>query len=80
MLSGFKSEILAVAVFSMVINLIMLAPTLCMLQVFDRVMVSGNVLTLLAVSALTLALFAVLGFADWLRSRLLVRACGWTPC
>ncbi|MBP8019003.1 MAG: type I secretion system permease/ATPase [Hylemonella sp.] len=73
-LSGFKSEILAVAVFSMVINLIMLAPTLYMLQVFDRVMVSGNVLTLLAVSALTLALFAVLGFADWLRSRLLVRS------
>ncbi len=60
--------------FSLVINLLLLSPTLYMLQVYDRVLVSRSELTLLAVSLLTLFLFAVMAFAEWSRSRLLVRA------
>jgi len=69
----FKREFLTVAVFSMVVNLLMLTPTLYMLQVFDRVMISQSQLTLLVVSLLTVFLFAMMAFAEWARSILLVR-------
>ncbi len=71
---AFRREFAWVGLFSLVANLLMLTPTLYMLQVFDRVMVSGNVLTLLGLTAITLLFFAVMGFAEWVRSRLLVRA------
>lgn len=70
----FRREFLMVGFFSMVANLLMLTPTLYMLQVYDRVMASQSELTLLAMSVLTLALFAVMAFAEWLRSRVLVDA------
>ena len=63
-----------IAVFSLIANMLMLTPTLYMLQVFDRVMVSGNALTLLSLTGLAVFLFLVMGFAEWVRSRLLVRA------
>ena len=69
----FKREFLTVAVFSMVVNLLMLTPTLYMLQVFDRVLLSQSELTLLVVSLLTLFLFAMMAFGEWARSILLVR-------
>ena len=71
---SFKNEFLMVGALSMVANVLMLTPTLYMLQVYDRVMVSQSELTLLAMSLLTLALFAVMAFAEWLRSRVLVHA------
>lgn len=52
----------------------MLAPTIYMLQIFDRVMASRSELTLLAVSIVTLFLFGVMACSEWLRSRVLVRA------
>ena len=70
----FRREFMVVGLFSMVANLLMLTPTLYMLQVFDRVMKSQNGLTLIAVSLITLFLFGVMAFAEWARSRLLVRA------
>ena len=51
----------------------MLLPTIYMLQVFDRVMVSRSELTLLAVSAIALYLLGVLALTEWSRSRLLAR-------
>ena len=72
-LAAFKREFLVVGFFSMVANVLALAPSLYMLQVFDRVMVSRNVLTLIALSLITLFLFAMMAFAEWARSRLLVR-------
>ncbi|RZJ62796.1 MAG: type I secretion system permease/ATPase [Acidovorax sp.] len=62
-----------VALFSMVVSVLLLTPTLYMLQVYDRVMVSRSELTLLAVSLISLFLFAAMGFADAMRARLLVR-------
>ena len=69
----FKYEFLIVGLFSMVANLLMLAPTLYMLQVYDRVLVSRSELTLIFVSLITLFLFGVMAFSEWARSRLLVR-------
>jgi ATP-binding cassette subfamily C exporter for protease/lipase len=72
-LAPFKREFLVVGFFSMVANLLALTPSLYMLQLFDRVMVSRNDLTLIALSLITLFLFAMMSFAEWARARLLVR-------
>ena len=63
-----------VGIFSMVANVLMLSPTLYMLQVYDRVLMSRSELTLLAMSIITLFFFAVMAFSEWMRSRVLVRA------
>lgn len=70
----FRKEFYVVGLFSAVVNLLMLTPSLYMLQVFDRVLVGRNEMTLLMLSLITLFLFLVVTFADWSRSRLLVRA------
>lgn len=70
----FRYEFLIVGFFSMLANVLMLSPTLYMLQVYDRVLASQSELTLLAMSLLTLGLFGVMAFAEWMRSRVLVRA------
>ena len=56
---AFRQEFLIVGVLSFLTNLLMLAPTIYMLQVFDRVLSSGSELTLVAVSLITLFLFGV---------------------
>jgi len=71
---AFRREFLIVGAFSMIANVLMLTPTLYMLQVYDRVLTSQSELTLVAMSLLTLFLFAVMAFAERMRSRLLVSA------
>lgn len=73
-LSAFRREFMVVAVFSAVANVLLLAPTLYMLQVFDRVMVSQSELTLLVMSLITLFFYVIGAFSEWMRSRVLVRA------
>lgn len=73
-LGAFRREFIMVAVFSAVANLLLLAPTLYMLQVFDRVMLSQSELTLLVLSLITLFFYVVGAFSEWMRSRVLVRA------
>ncbi len=70
----FKREFLWVGLFSLLANLLMLSPTLYMLQVYDRVLLSQSELTLLFLTLIIIVFFAVMAFAEWLRSRLLVRA------
>ena len=69
----FRREFAVCMVFSALINLLMLTPTLYMLQLFDRVMISQSLLTLGAMTLVMLFFFAVMSFSEWLRSRLLVR-------
>ncbi|MES2785078.1 MAG: type I secretion system permease/ATPase [Pseudomonadota bacterium] len=71
---AFRREFMVVGIFSFVANLMMLAPTIYMLQIFDRVMVSGSKLTLVAVSLITLFLLGIMALSEWSRSRVLVRA------
>jgi ATP-binding cassette subfamily C exporter for protease/lipase len=71
---AFRQEFLIVGILSFLTNLLMLAPTIYMLQIFDRVLTSQSELTLLAVSLITLFLFGVMACSEWLRSRVLVRA------
>ncbi len=60
-------------VFSCVVNILMLTGPLFMLQVYDRVLSSSSVPTLLALSAIVLALYIYYGFLEYVRSRIMVR-------
>ncbi|MEQ1808367.1 MAG: type I secretion system permease/ATPase [Terricaulis sp.] len=60
-----------VILFSACLNLLYLAPSLYMLQVYDRVLASGGVLTLVYLSLVLLVSLAVLSFLDGTRMRLL---------
>jgi len=70
----FRREFLMAGLFSAVANLLMLTPTVYMLQVYDRVLVSYNELTLAAISLICLFLLGVMGVCEWTRSRVLTRA------
>ncbi|WP_085587449.1 type I secretion system permease/ATPase [Thalassospira sp. MCCC 1A01428] len=65
-----------VAALSGVSNILMLTGPLFMLQVYDRVLASRSVPTLLALTGLVLGLYLFLGTVDALRARMLVRM-GW---
>ncbi|PNB56862.1 type I secretion system permease/ATPase, partial [Pseudomonas sp. GW531-E2] len=62
-----------VALFTAVINVLMLAPALYMLQVYDRVLSSRNEMTLLMLSLMVLGVFAFMGLLEWLRSQVVIR-------
>ena len=59
--------------FSFLINMLMLTPTIYMLQMYDRVLGSRNELTLIMISVITVGLFLLLAGLEWVRSRILVR-------
>lgn len=65
---------LVAAAFSCVVNVLMLTPSLYMMQVYDRVLSSQNEMTLLMITLLTLGLFTLLGGLEWVRGQLLVRS------
>ncbi len=73
-LRPFRKEFYWVGAFSLVANLLTLSPTLYMLQIFDRVMLSQSDLTLISLTLIIAVFVAVMAFAEWIRSRLLVRA------
>ena len=56
--------------FSLFVNLLMLTGPLYMLQVYDRVLASQSVPTLLALTLLVLVLYGTLGVLEWARSGL----------
>jgi len=72
-LLAYKKLFLFVALFSFVINVLMLAPSLYMLQVYDRVLTSRNPDTLLLLTLIVILLFAIIGALEFTRSRILVR-------
>lgn len=72
-LREFKQVFMTAAVFSMVCNLLMLVPSLYMLQLYDRVLASMNVSTLLMLTLIVVGLFALLGTMEAVRSKILIR-------
>jgi PrtD family type I secretion system ABC transporter len=69
-----RPHVVAAAAFSALVNLLYLTPTLYMLLVYDRVVPTNGLTTLVIVSAITLVALGTLAALDWLRSRLLIRA------
>src|SRR5205823_4198934 len=70
LISPFRSLFLCAGLFSLVINLLLLAPPLYMLQVFDRVLTSRSEETLLALSVAAVAAVMMMAALDALRARL----------
>lgn len=68
-----RGALVAVATFSMVVNLLMLTGPLYMMQVYDRVLTARSEETLVALSLLAIALFTVMGWLDVLRVRIMAR-------
>jgi len=72
-LLAYKRSLIHVGVFSGVINLLMLAPALYMLQVYDRVLASNNAMTLLMLTLILLGMYALMGALEWVRSLVVLR-------
>jgi len=62
------------ALFSIFVNLLMLTGPIYMLQVYDRVLGSRSVETLVALTALVAFLFILMGILDFARARIMGRA------
>jgi ATP-binding cassette, subfamily C, bacterial PrsD len=72
-LADVRRRLVGIAGVSCAINLLMLSGSIYMLQVYDRVLPSRNVATLVGLSVLVLAAYLLQGCLDAIRSRMLAR-------
>lgn len=72
-LVSFKSAFRTVGIFSAIINLLMLIPSLYMMQVYDRVLGSRNEITLLMLTLIMLGGYLFMSALELVRSFVLVR-------
>jgi ATP-binding cassette, subfamily C, type I secretion system permease/ATPase len=72
-LAACRSAFLGVALFSALLNVLYLTGSFYMLEVYDRVLPSRSLPTLVGITLLALLLFAFQGLFDIVRSRILVR-------
>jgi ATP-binding cassette subfamily C protein EexD len=67
-----RSSFFSAGFFSLFINVLMLAPAMYMLQIYDRVLTSNSESTLLMLTLIVVFLFMAMGALEWLRSQILV--------
>ncbi|NOU24683.1 MAG: type I secretion system permease/ATPase, partial [Methylotenera sp.] len=72
-IGSFKGAFKTVGIFSAVINLMLLAPSLYMLQVYDRVLASRNETTLLMLTLIMLGAYLFMSALEFVRSFILIR-------
>ncbi|SJM94131.1 type I secretion system permease/ATPase [Crenothrix polyspora] len=68
-----RHSFMSAAIFSLFINLLMLMPSVYMMQVYDRVLGSNSISTLIMLTLLVVVLFITLGALEWIRSQILIR-------
>ena len=68
-----KAGFIGVAIFTGVVNVLMLTGPLFMLQVYDRVLTSHSTATLLVLFLIVVFLYSMMGFLDHVRGRILAR-------
>lgn len=73
-LGSLRSAFWGIGLVSMLINVLMLTGPLFMLQVYDRVLASGSVPTLIVIGGLAIILYLFYGLLEGIRGRLLGRA------
>lgn len=71
-LAASRSSFISTGVFSFFVNLLMLAPVIYMLDIYDRVLTSNSESTLLMLTLLLVFLFLVMGTLDWVRSQVML--------
>ena len=76
-LAACRRVFIAAALFSACMNVLMLTVPMYMMQVYDRVLTTGNIDTLLALSAMVVVGLATFGLLDAVRLRILVRVGAW---
>jgi len=76
LVATFKKEIWALIILSSITNILMLTPTIYMLQIFDRVMISKSEFSLLSISLIVLFLYAIQAASEWFRSHILIAVGG----
>ena len=69
----FKQVFYTIAIFTACINILMLVPSIYMLEVYDRVLVSRNETTLYVLTFMTLGLFALISILEYIRSMVVIR-------
>ena len=72
-LTALRGAFLAVAGFSLVINLVMLMPTIYMLQIYDRVLASRSEVTLYMLTIIMLGVFLFDALLELVRAKILIR-------
>ncbi|GKW10080.1 peptidase [Pectobacterium carotovorum subsp. carotovorum] len=72
-LAAYRRGFWGIGLFSAVINLLMLAPAIYMLQVYDRVLPSSSTMTLAMLTIMMLGLFLLMGLLEWIRSAVVIR-------
>ena len=72
-LASCRSGLRGAFAFSLIMNVLLLTGPFYMLQIYDRVLTSQSVPTLVALSVLVGLLLALYGFFDFLRTRLMAR-------
>lgn len=70
---NFKKSFYFAGFVSLFINLLMLVPSLYMLQLYDRVLASRSQETLIMLTLIVVAMFWVMGMLEFVRSRILIR-------
>lgn len=68
-----RGAFFSAAWFSLLINFLMITPSIYMLQVYDRVISTGNKSTLLMLTLILLVLFITMTALEWVRSQILVK-------
>jgi ATP-binding cassette, subfamily C, bacterial exporter for protease/lipase len=72
-INSFKSTFATVAVFSAFVNVMLLVPSLYMLQVYDRVLSSRNESTLLVLTLIIVFAYLIMGGLEYVRSFITIR-------
>lgn len=72
-LAGFKGAFRTVGIFSAIINMMLLVPSLYMLQVYDRVLASRNETTLLMLTLMVVGAYLFMSALEFVRSFVLIR-------
>lgn len=72
-LFSFRKAFYTAGLFSLFINLLGLVPSIYMLQVYDRVLQSRNVTTLIMLTVIMLGFYVMLSMLELARSKLLIR-------
>jgi PrtD family type I secretion system ABC transporter len=71
--ASLRSAFWGIGVVSLLINVLMLTGPLFMLQVYDRVLASGSVPTLIVIGGLALSMYVFYGLLEGVRGRILAR-------